>query len=193
MKATLLLLFVALVGCERSTAPDKPKPQHDPAPARRTFFISIEIPRLANDDKSYADVKRVLTDLPCFAKATFDSKKKSWINANINRIHGGPMNIQFHFAATPTSDLGEVAKALATLGGDKTKPVMTVSLAAATPIKEEQFASLKNKLSSTNGIDWEHSDRRALALDESGRAKFEQIRAAYKNSGITLADRFTDK
>jgi hypothetical protein len=107
---------------------------------------------------------------------------------------------------TAESDLGDFAKALSKLGGDKKKPVAVVSFAKQLPITEEQFATLKKELATAKGIDWENSGRwngkgapepsgflGQLALDEAGGAKFVEIRAAYKKAGITLGDGLIDK
>ena len=193
MRITMCLFAATLVGCGGAADTNTPNLGSDARPAVRTFFISVLVPRIENSAKSFANVERVLGVLPCFAKATFDQQTKTWINANTNRIVEGTMNVQFHFAPTPASDLGDVSKALATLGGDTTQPVALVNLALATPIEEEKFVALKGALSAAKGIDWDHSDRLAIALDEAGGAKLEEIRIAYKKVGITLSDAFIDK
>jgi hypothetical protein len=139
---------------------------------------------------THEEVLEALKDVPCLP-----------IKVTTYGDNNGRRMVQFPLLPTAESDLGDVAKALAKLGGDKKKPVASLSLAARilyvgkeVPAEEAKFAALKKELAEANGIDWNNSDRLSeLALDEAGGAKFLEIRAAYKKAGITLRDGLDDK
>jgi hypothetical protein len=168
---------------------------------RPPWQVVLELPRFDGkmiDGKwspTHEEVLEAVKDLPCLpVKWTFYGD------------NNGRRRFQFPLVPTAESDLGDVAKALSKLGGDKKKPVAVVSLAKQLPITEEQFATLKKELATAKGIDWNNSGRwngkgapepsgflGQLALDEAGGAKFVEIRAAYKKAGITLGDGLIDK
>jgi serine/threonine protein kinase len=162
-----------------------------PTPAEPTYFISIWLPRFdgMQGRPTRLELRGVLADLPCVAKPSYDPKTKIWKDANWNIVDDmGKKNFQFPFAPMASSDLGDIAKALAELGRDKKKPVAMVNLAALTPLSEVQFGRLKKELAKAKGIDWKNSDQSRLALEATGGARFEEIRAAYQRAGITLSD-----
>lgn len=162
----------------------------------RTYHVLLWLPRFDGrmvDDKispTFEEVQAAQKGLPCLPK---------------NGTYGygdnnGRRMVQFTFLPTAESDLGDVAKALSKLGGDKKKSVATLSLAARivyageeVPAEEAKLAALKKELAHAKGIDWEKSNRFGLALDEAGGAKFLEIRAAYKKASITLVDGLDEK
>jgi hypothetical protein len=156
-----------------------------------SYFLTVWLPRFDGTQgrPNRLEVRGLLADLPSFAKPYYDPKSESWKDANWNIVDdGGKKNLQFAFAPTASSDLGDIAKALVELGGDKTKPVAMINLARVTPLTEDQFERLKKELAQAKGIDRKASDRNRLALDAAGGAKFEEIRTAYQKAGIELAD-----
>ena len=52
---------------------------------------------------------------------------------------------------------------------------------------------MKKELAAVKGIDWKNSNLSTLALEETGGAKFFEIRAAYKKAGVTLITGLDDK
>jgi len=137
---------------------------------------------------SFEEVRAVLKGLPCLPQ-----------NATIYGDNNDRRVVQFPLLPKADCDLGDVAKALGKLGGDKKKPVAVISLAKQVPITEKQFDTLRKELAAAKGINWENSGRwngkgapqatgfiGELALDEAGGAKFMEIRAACKKAGITL-------
>jgi hypothetical protein len=172
-----------------------------PIPSTRIYFITIGLPRGEKkpDGKwspTHDEIYKAVKELPCFARGYYDLNTKSFMAANHNSVdYGSHRDFSFWFAPTAGSDLGDVAKALAKLGGDKNKPVATVNMASNTPIagdgvrqSEEKFAILKKELAEAKGIDWTNSDRLRFTLDEAGGAKFNEIRAAYKKAGVELVN-----
>lgn len=138
---------------------------------------------------THEEVLQAVKDLPCMPV-----KMTSYGDNNGRRM------FQFPLVPTAESDLGDVAKAMNKLGGDEKKPVAKLSLAARVvlsghdvPAEDAKFAVLKKELAEAKGIDWKNSNRTGLALDETGGAKFLEIRAAYKKAGITLVDNLDDK
>ena len=171
-----------------------------PIPRTPIYFISLGLPRgtRSADGKwspTHDEIYKAVKDVKCFARGYFNLPTKSITSANYNFVDSGThQDFSFSFAPTDESDLGDVAKALVKLGGDKSKPVATFSLASETAIAGEgvkeadaKFAVLKKELSTAKGIDWEKSTRiGGLALDEAGGAKYLEIRMAYKRAGIGL-------
>lgn len=171
-----------------------------PRPATPIYFITLGLPRgkRTADGKwspTHDEIFKAIKDLKCFARGYFNLKTKSITASNHNSIdYETHQDLSFSFAPTAESDLGDVAKALAKLGGDKSKPVATFSLAKETPIAgasvkeaDAKFAVLKKELSDAKGIEWEKSSRiGGLALDEAGGAMYLEILAAYKKAGIAV-------
>jgi hypothetical protein len=163
---------------------------------RPPFHVSLWLPRFdgkETDGKwspSHEEVTAALKDVPCLP-----------ISVTIYGDNNGRRMVQFPLMPSAESDLGDVAKALAKLGGDKKKPVAQLSLATSilisgegVPAEEAKFAALKKELAAAQGIDWEKSDRvSGLALDEAGGAKFREIRDAHKKAGIPMGEGVEDK
>jgi Protein kinase domain/3-keto-disaccharide hydrolase/Putative zinc-finger len=167
-----------------------------PPPAEPgAYLISIWLPRFdgMQGRPTRLELRGVLADLECVAKPSYDPNTKTWKDSNWNIVDDmGKKNFQFPFAPTARSDLGDIAKVLAELGGDEKKPVAMINLALQTPISEAQFDLLKKELANAKGIDLKNSDRSRLALEAAGGAQFEEIRAAYHKAGITLSESFKD-
>jgi len=184
MRISVVLWVAVFVGCGYFGFASQ---VNEAKPLTRTYFMTIWLPRFDGDKgrPTFKELEGVLKDGRCVAKQQ---------NANWNIAEdSGHKNIQFGFVPMQTSDLGDIAKALSKLGGEKNKPVARVNLALGTPISEAQFDLLKKELAQAKGIDWTNSDRSRLALEELGGAKFGEIRSAYLKAGATLADAFKDK
>jgi hypothetical protein len=167
--------------------------RHDQRPP---FHVSLWLPRFYGkqiDGKwspTQEEVTKALEGVPCLP-----------ISVVIYGDMNGRRMVQFPLMPTAESDLGDVAKALARLGGDKKKPVAQLSLAKSVlfvgegvPAEEAKFAALKNELAAAKGIDWAKSNRLdGLALDEAGGAKFREIRDAHKKVGIAMGEGVEDK
>jgi hypothetical protein len=163
---------------------------------RPPFHVGLLLPRFNGKEidgkwsPTHEEVKKALEGVPCLP-----------IRVVIYGDMNGRRVVQFPLMPTAESDLGDVAKALAKLGGDKNKPVAQLSLAASVqitgkgvPAEEARFAALKKALADAKGIDWEKSNRiDGLALDEAGGAKFREIRDAHKKAGIAMRDGVEDK
>jgi hypothetical protein len=187
MKRIGVLALLTLLGW--SCAPTFARPPAQGKPAEpRTYYVVLWLPRFdgikAGEQFSptFEEVEAVLKGAPCLPKGV-----KAYGDLNQKRM------VQFDLLPTADSDLGDVAKALGKLGGDKKKPLAVVNLALATPLEEKQFAALKKELERAKGIDWDRSDRSGLALDEAGGAKFMEFLAAYKKAGVVLQTGLDDK
>jgi hypothetical protein len=178
-----MLTFVGVI-----CPPTHAEPQEVKTAEPRTYNVVYWLPRFDGHEidgkrsPSFEEVKAALKGLSCLPK-----------NAHVYGDNNGGRMVQFAYLPKSDSDLGDVAKALSKLGGDKKKPVATLNLAQATPITEEEFATIKKELAKAKGIDWDKSGRSGLALDEAGGAKFLEIRAAYKKAGVTLVTGLDDK
>ncbi len=176
----------------------------EPVPSSRIYFLTLRLPRCVKGaggkwSPSHEELYQAVKDLPCFARGYFDLKRKSLTAINHNTVdYGTHLEFSFPFEPSEESDLGDVAKALAKLGGDPTKPVARLNFATSVAIagtgveaEEAKFAALKKALADAKGIDWERSNRvEGLALAESGGARILEIRAAYEKAGIAIGDAF---
>jgi hypothetical protein len=163
---------------------------------RPPFHVSLWLPRFYGkmiDGKwspSHEEVTAALKDVPCLP-----------ISATVYGDNNGRRMVQFPLMPTGESDLGDVAKALAKLGGDKKRPVAQLNLATTVllfgdgaPAEDAKFAALKKALADAKGIDWEKSNRiDGLALDEAGGAKFREIREGFRKAGIAMGERVEDR
>ena len=188
MGRTRLLAVLILSGLFCTPMFAQPPAKTDKAVEPLTYYVYLKLPRFDGSkvggefSPTFEEVEVAVKGVACLPKGI--------------HVYGddlGKRMVQFDLLPTVDSDLGDVAKALGKLGGDKKKPVATMSLALATPLEEKEFAALKKGLDNAKGIDWDKSDRSGLALDEAGGAKFMEILAAYKKAGVTLQTRLDDK
>jgi hypothetical protein len=183
MQKTLCCGFALLFGSLCMVAPESAAAQQ-PHLDKKAYYLWLHLPRFDGKKVNGAwsptldEIRKHLENenLPCVPKGL-----SSW-----GYLIRSKRTVIIRFFPTADSDLGDVAKSLAKLGGDKNKPVAAVQLSAVSPITVKQFETIKKELAKAKGIDWKNSDRTALALDEAGGARFAEIRAAYKKAGVEL-------
>ena len=189
----LLVTAAALVGCTSSnstpkqadgsadksdkqgptdTPPEKQEaPKQKAAAAATTNDVFLRLPRFPTGVDN-ADAQKALDSVPT-AKCIYVGGSPGYIG----------VSVRYDSAKV---DVGDIAKALSALGGDKSRAVAVMSLSRLIEISEAQFAALKKELANAKGIDWKRSDRSGIALDEAGGAKYAEIEAGYRKAGITL-------
>jgi hypothetical protein len=189
----LFLTAAAFVGCNSSTATpkqaagsatkvDKQDPKDTPPKKKETQEQKATEPAITNDvflrlprfptGVDNADAQKALEGVPT-AKCIYVGGSPGYIGISVRYD-------------TARVDVGDIAKALTALGGDKSRAVAVLSLSRLIEISEAQFAALKKELVNAKGIDWKRSDRQGIALDEAGGAKYAEIEAGYRKAGITL-------
>jgi hypothetical protein len=195
----LLLAAAALVGCTsnsstpkqadgsaeksdkqgpKDTPPEKQEPPKEkaaePANTRDVFLV---LPRFAQGaDRD--DIEKALASIPA-AKVQYTRTD------NLQYGKPGYFGIMVRYD-TAKVDVGDIAKALTALGGDKSRAVAVLSLSLLTEISEADVAALKKELATAKGIDWKLSGPYGIALGEAGEAKYAEILAGYKKAGILL-------
>jgi hypothetical protein len=192
-KVRLLPLLLLLLGGCKPSAPSAPPssksespssaaaPEASPAPAAAepaaTRDAFLMLPRFA-EGVGLDDIQMALASVPA---AKFQYVRQD----NLQKGTPGYFGIMVRYN-TAKVDVGDIAKALSALGGDKSQAVAMLSLSELTEISEADFAALKKELAKAKGIDWKLSGRRGIALDEAGEAKYAEILAGYKKAGIWL-------
>jgi hypothetical protein len=185
------LAILILFGVVWSSVPAQPPAKPDKPTEPRTYYLSVDLPRFDPskiDEKvgpTFEELKAALKGVACLPKGV-NASAVSGVGIELREFR---KDVQFELLPTADSDIGDVAKALAKLGGDEKKPVAVVNLARRLPLTEDEFATIKKELAKAKGIDWEKSDRaRGLALDGAGGARFLEIRAAFKKANAIHPD-----